>query len=410
MTLLERTRALSSSDPDEARPAWPARVRVAALGLLAALIPLALIAVPVVAAWMSDSRTTVPWSSALGLAATIWALAHGAGAQVGDSSVRFMPWLLTLLPLWSAYALARQALTRPAGSRGGDTVLRRLVVPLVLYVGGYLLGAVLVVVLGGLGPARPGWPAALVGALVVALVGAVGALWRSSDPSTAPLVAVLRARASALTPAFVRRAVRPALLGVGLLGTAGLVIVVLTVAFHLDRIAHLHEVLGTGIVGGCVLTLAQLLALPNVVLWAIAWCAGPGVAVGDVSVTWTHVDGGVLPLVPALGALPRPGSLPVVLALAVLIPVACGTFVAWRVVRSMARLSGWQDQLRSVGVACAITATVLALGTWLAGGGLGSGHLAHLGAPPLLVWLTLLVELSVGAAGYVCAWRWHLRR
>ncbi|HET8598695.1 MAG TPA: DUF6350 family protein [Segeticoccus sp.] len=409
MSLLERTRrstAVTSATSGD----WSPYLRTAAWGVLAALVPLAFLAVPVVVAWAADGRARADWTTVVGMAATVWALAHGASVHAGDGTVRFVPLLLLLLPLWSTWWFARRVLphTVQVPDRG-DTAQ---VLPLAgSYVVGQLVGAVLIVAAGLLGPAPPTWLSTLTAALVVALLGTGAALRQHvARLSTGGVGGAEDEGPRPPLPRCVTRAGRPALLTVAALGALGALLSLVAVLFHLSRIVHLQQALEPGAVGGTVLALAQLLALPNALVWAVSWCAGSGLAVGDLAVSWTHVHDGILPLVPALGALPEPGPLPGWLPAVVLLPVGCGAFLAWRVVASMARLSAWQDHLRTTAVACGLAATGLAGLGWLSGGSLGSGHLAHVGPPPLLLWVFLLGELAGGALIFLVVWHWRLRR
>ena len=82
------------------------------------------------------------------------------------------------------------------------------------------------------------------------------------------------------------------------------------------------------------LTLAQVLCLPNAGLWAVSFVAGTGFSVVEgASTTWTGSRSGLLPLVPALGALPDPGAFPGALPALALLPVAVGALIGWRSLR-----------------------------------------------------------------------------
>ena len=76
------------------------------------------------------------------------------------------------------------------------------------------------------------------------------------------------------------------------------------------------------------LTLGQVVILPNVALWAASWMAGPGFGLGEgAAITWSQSNPGLLPLIPGLGAVPAPGPLPDGLWLSALVPVAAGAVV-----------------------------------------------------------------------------------
>jgi hypothetical protein len=186
---------------------------------------------------------------------------------------------------------------------------------------------------------------------------------------------------------------------------------VLMVVLHFDRVSHLQGELSPGIVGGAALALAQVMVLPNLGLWAVSFLAGTGFsAVDGASATWTGSRTSVLPMVPVLGGLPQPGAFPGAVPLLVLVPVLVGALVGWRSLRAVARLSSQRTKLGVAGVAVGVAAVALGLLDVVGGGSLGAARLSDIGAPAGGMTLALLVELAIGA-GLVLAWdRWKLRR
>ncbi len=132
---------------------------------------------------------------------------------------------------------------------------------------------------------------AVIGALAV--LAAVALELRGDIGSVTPrLSRVLKAG----LPINLRRAIRPGLVGAFAIFGAGLVLTLVVVVAHRDRIGQLYDTLGGDPVGISVLTLGQLLALPNVALWAASWMAGPGFAFGQgTSITWSQSNPGLLP-------------------------------------------------------------------------------------------------------------------
>ena len=183
------------------------------------------------------------------------------------------------------------------------------------------------------------------------------------------------------------------------------------VVLHFDRVSSLQGELAPGLVGGVVLSLAQLSVLPNLALWAVSFIAGTGFSVVEgASATWTGSRTSLLPMVPAFGALPQPGAFPGVLPVVVLLPVAVGVLIGWRSLRVVARLSTERTKLTVAGTAVVVAAGALGLLDVLGGGSLGMARLSDIGAPAGMLTLALLVELGIGAS-LVLAWdRWKLRR
>jgi hypothetical protein len=226
-----------------------------------------------------------------------------------------------------------------------------------------------------------------------------------------PELAGPRWRRPDIVPDFVRRALRPAATGAATMVGVGMALVVLLVVLRFSQVAHLHSELAPGLVGSVVLTLAQVLCLPNVGLWAVSFVAGTGFSVVEgASTTWTGSRSGLMPMVPALGALPDPGAFPGWLPALALLPVGVGALIGWRSLRSLALLSTTRTKLLVTGTAVALAAGAVGLLDAVAGGSLGGARLSDIGAPAGPMALALLAEFGVGAA-MVLAWdRWRLRR
>jgi Family of unknown function (DUF6350) len=247
-------------------------------------------------------------------------------------------------------------------------------------------------------PLHASVPGAGVGTAVVGTAAVLAALaleFRGEIASVAPdLTGLLTAR----VPIHLRRAIRPGLWGALAVFGAGLVLVLVAIVMHLARIERLYDTLGADPVGMSLLSLGQVLVLPNVAIWAASWMAGPGFGFGEgTAITWSHSNPGLLPLIPGLGAVPDPGPLPAGLWLTVLVPVAAGALVGWRALHQVARLSTWQVKARTAAWACVVAASVLTLASALAGGSLGAARLGGVGAPSLAFGAAIMGELLIGA-------------
>lgn len=150
------------------------------------------------------------------------------------------------------------------------------------------------------------WQATLATTLVAAAGGALGSLGYAHGGT---LRAGLAALADAL-PDHARRYLTPIGATVALQLLAGLVAVGVALVLGAGRVADLYGALGGGVFGAVMVTLLQLLLLPNLAIWAASALAGPGFAVGvgtEVSPLTSTL--GPLPAVPALGAA-DPGPMP----------------------------------------------------------------------------------------------------
>ena len=183
------------------------------------------------------------------------------------------------------------------------------------------------------------------------------------------------------------------------------------VVARFSTVSGLYAALGAGAFGGILLTLGQLLLLPNLSLWALAWVAGPGFSVSEGSaITLSGARPGLMPMVPVLGALPTEGTWSRWLGLVLLLPVAVGAVVAWRSCRGMARLSSWRSKLTISVASAAVSAGVMGGLTLLGSGAAGVERLRQVGPNPLAVTAALLAELLLGAVAYVAVDQLRLRR
>ncbi|MHB8186555.1 MAG: cell division protein PerM [Dermatophilaceae bacterium] len=409
MSLLHRDRRVTATAmPANALTGGRLRWRSAAAGGSAAVVSMLTIVLPALLVWVASAESTVDWTRALSVGTSIWLLANGAPLGTGPATISLTPWLLAAIPLGAAIIAVRRVLVqlddgsqRRLKARGG---LRRNIADAgVCFVASYATVGLLVALATSSHPLHASLPGSVLGTAVVgglAVLVALALEFRGDIGSVAPdLSRLLKAR----LPVNLRRAIRPGLGGAFAVFGAGLVLTLGVVVAHRVRIGQLYDTLGGDPVGISVLSLGQLLALPNVALWAASWMAGPGFAFGQgTSITWSHSNPGLLPLIPGLGALPDPGPLPAGLWLVVLVPIAAGALVGWRAVRSVARLSSWQVKARVATAACVVAALTLTLASALAGGSLGAARLSVVGAPSLAFGVAVFGELLLGAMVVVC--------
>jgi hypothetical protein len=373
-------------------------------GASAALVSLLIVAMPALLVWVATAESTVYWTQALSVGCSAWLLANGAHLASGPATISLMPWLLTAVPLGVAVVAVRRVLAqlddrRPRRYEAFGGLRRDVADTAVPFIASYAAVGLLVALVTSRHPLH----ASVTGSvLATAVVGALAVLvaltleFRGDIGSVAPQ---LRAGLHARVPVNLRRAIRPGLVGAFAVFGAGLVLTLGAVVSHWGRIGQLYDALGGDPVGNSVLSLGQLLALPNVALWAASWIAGPGFTFGaGTSITWAHSNPGLLPLIPGLGALPDPGPLPDRLWLVALVPVFVGALVGWRAVGAVARLSSWQVKARVAAASCVVAALTLTLASALAGGSLGAARLSGVGAPSLVFGMAVFGELLLGAA------------
>lgn len=384
-------------------------------GLLAGLMGWLVVAVPALVAWVADPLSSVSMWLTLGIAADLWALAHGGVVLTPDASVRLSPLLLTVVPVLLTRYAVRQVLVEPgyahppAGIGGVAAAWSALrATELLSFVGGYVLSGLVIALLAGLGQASVSILSLLPGLIWVPLLGIALAMMREHRRQEHPTIDRALSWVALRTPMLVRRGLAPAAEALAGLMVAALLVVIALVVLRIGRVWSLTGALEAGWVGVAVLTVAQLLLLPNLLIWALGWLTGAGASVGTVRIGWSGTTGGDLPLVPVLAALPEPGPFPPGMWLVVLVPVGAGVWLGWRGVRSAARLSSWWSKAQVALASCGMVAGVVLVLAWLASGGLSPGLLAVVGVDPVQVAAVLLGELLLGSGVMVTAL--HLTR
>lgn len=406
MSLLERVRTnlpSSFASSDEPRD-WRQLSIAAGYGAVGAVTLGLLLILPVMVAWAADARSTTSWADALSFAGDGWALAHRGHVSVATGaahSVTFAPLVLTALAVVFARMGAKAMLTHLSERRGawweGPAA----------YIVGYVVTGLVICGLALGGPAHPNLLTVFPGAVVVGFAGCAWAVLRSAEPVAEQAKALAAQRISLPT----RRALRPATEGVLAYLGVGLVIVLVLVLTHAAQVGDLNGQLAPGILGGVVLWVGQLTALPNLLLWSAGWTTGASMQIGAVSVGTTSVHGGLLPMIPLLGAVPSAGPLPAGTAYVPVVPVLLGAFVGYRALGKLTTYASLRTKALTAVQAVGMTAALVLLLTWLSTAGVSGGSLDYVG-PSLLLVPLLVVELILGAllATLFLHWKRALRR
>lgn len=393
-----------------------------ARGLIAAGLGLGVLAVLMIAAWISSPYPDSGPGGTLHIAAALWLLAHGTELVRTDTlsgapaPVGLVPLLLGALPVWLVYRTARDALdpgdTRPRPSvRGAVSAITV----------GYLAVAAGATAYAARGPlaADPG-NVALHLPFLVLLAAAAGA-WTAYGRPVGPLPAWLPerlrrapARSGTLTAV---RAAGGALL---VLLCGGALVAGVALGWHAG--AARTSLLGlSGDWSGRVAVLTVAVALlPNAAVWGAAYGLGPGFALGTGAVvTPLAVSGDVAaPDFPLLAAVPDGAAGGGWLTWSAAgVPVVAGLVVAWRTAGEAApplvrREEAWT--VRRTALAALVAALLCGAATAAlaaaAGGPLGSGRLAALGpvwwrtGAAALAWTALL-----GIPGALALRAWRVR-
>ena len=374
-----------------------ALIRAGVHGVVAALLTLVPVGLLASLLWLTTADIRLSWAEAAAAGASFWLLAHGIPILLTTGVLGIVPLAaflgVLLVGVWSA---GRS--TWAAAEHGWRPALRVAGA----WMGGYalvILGAGGLAVLGPMDPAPGRWALATV--LMPALMGIIGMV-RTLDHDD-----VDEFLERCFVPAAVRRGWRPAIHATVVLLVGGTLAAATAVALSLGVVLTLHASLRPGVTGGTILVLLQLLALPNLGLWSASFVAGPGFSVVEgASVTWDGSSTSLVPMIPVLAAHPDPALFPAATPAVAILLVLLGGWLGWQSLAATARLASLRAKSLTVISAALSTGTLVALLDWVGGGALGMDRLASIGAPALLLGVTVTGWLLLGGL-LVLLWDWR---
>lgn len=340
-------------------------------GIEAALLGWALVVVPTLIAYAAVSSNqwmvSTTWEDAFHFASDLWGASLGARVVSGDVSYRAVPLLFVLLLIGLTKLLLLQG-------RRFSPASQWMAIP------GFTVTALLLA--GGIGTNVSVW-----GALPLAiLIPLIAAAW---EVALAPTSLELRFE----LPRWVSVGVRTGWRASWALAVYGGLFLLLSVIVSWVQIRGIHELLlPTSMVDSIMIVLAQLLFIPNAIVWALSWLSGPGFYLGsDALHSPTSAPVGPIPAIPLFGATPAsaPGNW-VILAL-ILFGVALGVYLRLR-----KGSESLLDDLYQGGVAAVVVAAVYLVTSLGSAVVLGNGRLAFLGPRMSLSALCLFAEVTLG--------------
>lgn len=330
-----------------------------------------------------------------------WLLAHGAHLHLAtgavSATITVVPLGLTLFCAYVAHRLGTWAARTSAVEDLGTVLLGAVVMS-----GIYGVVSLLTAVLAATATAEASLLGAFAGGCAVAFVGGgTGILAGSGD------VVEWRSRVPEHARAVLKGGAAAALLMVVFSS------VLLTVALLLDlgAAANVLSRLHADVSGGLLYTVLVAAVAPNAALLSGSYLLGPGFAVGTGTlVSPSAVVLGPVPAFPLLAALPSEGTPAAALTALAAAPVLAGALAAVLVVRRFPAFALETGAVRGLGsgVLGGILVTALIA---LAGGSVGPGRMAHVGADLLETAVAATVSMGVGGlvAGVAATW-WARRR
>lgn len=371
-TAAERTTVTTVSARPTIRVALPQGwARAVLSGIEAALLGWALVVVPTLIAYAAVASNqwlvSTTWEDAFHFASDLWGAAFGAQVVSGEVSYRAVPLLFVLVLIGLTKLLLLQGRRFPAAAQW-------MAVP------GFAVTALLLA--GGIGT-----HVRVLGAFPLAIaIPLIAAAW---EVALAPHSLELRLE----MPQWLSSGVRIGWRASWFLAAYGGLFLLISVIVSWSRIRGIHELLlPTSTVDSTMITLAQVLFIPNAIVWALSWLAGPGFFMGsDALHSPASAPTMPIPAIPLFGATPvsAPGNW-VVFAL-IVFGVALGVYLRLR-----KGSESLLDDLYQGGIAAVVVAAVYLVTSLGSAVVLGNGRLAFLGPRMSLSALCLFAEVALG--------------
>jgi hypothetical protein len=368
-------------------------VRGAFAAIWAVTVGVASLVVVVLAMWAADTRSQASAGAAARFAVVVWLSAMHVPMHVSKGgTVAVAPLGLTAVLL---LLLARAALIVARGHAGAGLREAGLVVGLV--VAPYTALSIVLAIVGRSSQVTPSLPGTVGLALVTGTLAAGAGVARGCGVG-----ADLWAR----LPRDLRVGAGAAGAGGALLVGVATLLLIGSLALHSSELSAALGQYGRGLSTTVSLLVVCLVLVPNAVICALGYLAGPGFALGaGTSYSLAGVHTGPQPSLPLLAAQPHDPASASLVALCVVALVLAGLVTGWRVVCHEGDLMA---RLRQVAAAGAVAGVVTAVLVTFAAGPAGPGRMAAVGASPWQVGLSVAGELMVPAAVVVATWTWLL--
>ena len=347
---------------------------VAVAGLLCCLVVSA-------AGWFAAD--TGSFGQAMSIGVLAWLVGNGAGLVGPGLSIGAIPLGFTLLVGLALYRTGRWASATSRVRSRSDIALATLAMSAGYGALGALAGGV--VQFNGAQPVL--WRAVLAFVLLAAVFGGAGLL--AGAAMVRPLLEML--------PEEARAALVGGLCGMLVMVLVGSLVLVASLIAHVDTALTLAEGMHAGVTGGLILALVGVALVPNAVLCAAAFAAGPGFALGTgTQVSPSGIRLGLLPDFPLLAAVPSTATAWWLPGLIVL-PVLAGGVAGWVAVRRFPVFSLDRAALRGA-LAGLLGGAGFGLMTVLATGSFGPGRLQQVGPDVIGTTAVSVVAFVLGGA------------
>lgn len=376
--------------------------------LFVSVLGLAIVLLPVGIVWLFENDASVDFATTFRTVVDVWLLAHGvsihvaAGQLLGTAvpafAITLVPIGLTLVILAAAFRVGRRY-------AGASTLWP-------VWVGAGATYAVISWLLASAAVTKTiypiSWMTTLLPTVLFTSALVLGSLTGKHFNHEAPERQALgrwwlerKRKMNWVVRALWQPAWRAGSIAVVLLLLVAAITVGVLLVLNWIGVTRLYEVLQVSVLGGFLVTFAQMALLPNLVVYAASWFTGAGFSIGSGgSISPFGTALGPLPSVPVFGAIPN-GTLSFALA-ALIVPVLCAVVATLAVRRSADEIrfefaSAFSAAL-SLGLAIAAVATLeLTALALLASGGIGPVRLQSVGVNGFVLAGFAFVEFAVAA-------------
>ena len=335
------------------------------------------------------------------LTETITLLTQGCGFTAGALTLTIIPLLLTGLLIW---------------------IIRTLVGRMGMSVGGCIAGLVvwllcsLILMQGSQTIQVDTTTVILLRTSLVFLLG-YGWAWVRSEPFRQDFAKLIKETLPVQVRMTIRLGLTAGAILLAVMLVAGMITVVIWIALYHGDVGRLFKLTRMGTASAVMTSLASLVWLPNLIIWAVSWLFGNGFNIGRLA-TFTLWSGHAssLPSLPFFGLFPEPVSRQevrlILLNLPLLAGVVAGTLLLtgpWGVrIHAAVRQAGLKSRDTAV---CFLIATLAMALTWLvtllglallfqlSNGALGRQRLAGVGVPIASSLRMIGTSLGVGLLG-----------
>lgn len=387
--------------------------------LAAAFIGAAIIVVPLAIMWITGAFASMPLGDAGAIGAYMWFSSFGVPLDLVSVDTQdpvgtwwFIP--LGLLLVW--VLLARRVGARLAKASQLRTLWQPTLGAIAAFTffvwGTNTLVSLDAVVLN-----------ATLAVTIPAVVFVLGYAWGALGYFRIPLREYIGGRVDRLSDAarnfwhYLWALIRAATIAVAGAWAIASIVLSVQIGMHWAEVTDVYQRLDAGVFGGFVITVLQILVLPNVAAWTLSYLTGAGFRIGTLEVSPAGTLPGEQPALPIFSAIPTQQALQEHWWLLLLLLLA-GILAGWWFFGAgenhledfiVAKIPNHPTAITVgvllTGVCIGVSAGVLCLGIMaISGGSWAIGTLTAIGAPPLLAAGLFAAHIGIGSAlGYALA-------